>query len=119
MRRARRARPFTAARRRSRGATQTALDLVARNVAKAVKAPPVPHRQVRALHPDEARRLVDVLRGERLEGVFACGLMLGLRRGEILGLRWADVDLDGATLYVRQTLRRPAQAGGAAVAAAA
>ncbi|WP_163554270.1 tyrosine-type recombinase/integrase [Candidatus Frankia alpina] len=82
------------------------LDLVARNVAKAVKAPPVPHREVRALRPEEARRLVEVLRGERLEAVFACGLMLGLRRGEILGLRWTDVDLGGATLHVRQTLQR-------------
>ncbi|OAA21855.1 site-specific recombinase XerD [Frankia sp. EI5c] len=82
------------------------LDLVARNVAKAVKAPPTPHREVRALRPEEARRLVEVLRGERLEAVFACGLMLGLRRGEILGLRWSDVDLDGATLHVRQTLQR-------------
>jgi integrase len=49
---------------------------------------------------------VDVLRGDRLEGVFACGLMLGLRRGEILGLCWSDVDLDGAVLYVRRGLQR-------------
>jgi integrase len=82
------------------------LDLVPRNVAKAVKAPPAPHRRFRPLRPEEARRLVEVLRGDRLEAVFACGLMLGLRRGEILGLRWADVDLDGATLDVRQTLQR-------------
>jgi integrase len=82
------------------------LDLVARNVAKAVKAPPAPHAQVRALRPEEARRLVEVLRGDRLEGVFACGLMLGLRRSEILGLRWDDVDLDGAVLHVQQTLQR-------------
>ncbi len=82
------------------------LDLVPRNVAKAVRAPSAPHAQVRALRPEEARRLVEVLRSDRLEAVFACGLMLGLRRAEILGLRWDDVDLDGAVLHVRHGLQR-------------
>ncbi|WP_083731264.1 MULTISPECIES: site-specific integrase [Protofrankia] len=82
------------------------LDLVPRNVAKAVRAPSVPHKDVRALRPEEARRLIEVLRGDRLEALFACALMLGLRRGEILGLRWTDVDLDGAVLHVRQSLQR-------------
>lgn len=38
--------------------------------------------------------------------MFAIGLSLGLRRGEILGLRWHDIDLDGLTLRVEQTIQR-------------
>ncbi|WP_322770705.1 site-specific integrase, partial [Frankia sp. Cr1] len=82
------------------------LDLVPRNVAKAVRAPSVAHKDVQVLRPEEARRLMEVLHGDRLEALFACGLMLGLRRGEILGLRWTDVDLDGAVRHVRQSLQR-------------
>ncbi|WP_322778858.1 site-specific integrase [Frankia sp. Cas4] len=82
------------------------LDLVPRNVAKAVRAPSVAHKDVQVLRPEEARRLMEVLHGDRLEALFACGLMLGLRRGEIHGLRWTDVNLDGAVLHVRQSLQR-------------
>jgi hypothetical protein len=41
-----------------------------------------------------------------LEALFTAALFLGLRQGEILGLRWADVDLDARTLTVTQTLQR-------------
>lgn len=41
-----------------------------------------------------------------LEGVFVIGLLMGVRRGELLGLRWPDVDLEKRRLHVRQTLQR-------------
>jgi integrase len=43
-------------------------------------------------------------RGDRLYAAWVVLLTTGLRRGELLGLRWQDVDLDGRTLAVRQTL---------------
>lgn len=49
---------------------------------------------------------LDALRGHRLEALYVCALTIGLRRGELLGLRWSDVDLDGGTLTVRQTVLR-------------
>lgn len=42
----------------------------------------------------------------RLCALFAVGVALGLRKGELLALRWEDVDLDGGTLRVRQTVQR-------------
>ncbi|WP_440107488.1 site-specific integrase [Streptosporangium sp. H16] len=42
----------------------------------------------------------------RLSALYVLALCLGLRRGELLGLRWVDIDLDGAKLEVIQTLQR-------------
>jgi integrase len=55
---------------------------------------------------DEANRLLQAARGDRFEGVYTVGLALGLRRGEVLGLTWPDVDLDGANLRVLRSLQR-------------
>ena len=67
------------------------LDLVNRNVAKAVKMPRVPTRDVEGLDVEQARALLTVLGGHRMHALFATTLVLGLRRGEVLGLTWADV----------------------------
>ena len=49
--------------------------------------------------------------GDRLEALAALVLTLGLRRGEALGLRWTDVDLDAKTLTVGRNLPRGAGPG--------
>lgn len=85
--------------------------LVARNAASLAVAPKLEHKGFRGLSPDEARRLLDAARGDRLEAVYAVALSLGLRMGEILGLRWLDVDLDGAALTVNQAIYRIAGKG--------
>jgi integrase len=55
---------------------------------------------------DEARKLLRAARSDRLYALYAVALSIGLRRGEALGLRWVDVDLERGTLAVRQTLQR-------------
>ncbi|MDX6299980.1 MAG: hypothetical protein QOF53_1194, partial [Nocardioidaceae bacterium] len=82
------------------------LDLVARNVAKSVRSPSLAKPERRVLSVIEAKRLLAVAAENRLEGVFVVGLTLGLRRGEILGLRWPDVDLENRVLHVRQAVQR-------------
>ncbi|WP_211229363.1 tyrosine-type recombinase/integrase [Nakamurella lactea] len=82
------------------------MDLVPRNVAKAVRPASLPRTERRALTPDEAGRLLRSLNGDRLEAVFVVAIGTGLRRGEILGLRWSDVDLDTRSLFVRQAVQR-------------
>jgi integrase len=82
------------------------LDLVPRNAAKAAKPPGLGRAERRALTVEEARKLLNVLIGDRLESLFVVALATGLRRGEFLGLRWSDVDLPGRVLFVRQTLQR-------------
>jgi integrase len=61
---------------------------------------------VLALTPEEARRLLDAARGDRLEALYSVALALGLRQGEALGLKWADVDLETAMLRVRRASQR-------------
>jgi integrase len=88
-------------------------ELVVRNAAKAVRPPALHRPERRALTVTEARRLLKVIAGDRLEAVWVCALSLGLRRGELLGLRWSDIEFGneatngwGPTVTVRQTLLR-------------
>ncbi len=82
------------------------LGVVARNVVDLTDPP----RQVRAeRHPftaGEAKALLAAAEGDRLAAAWRLALTLGLRRGEILGLRWEDVDLGAATLRVARSLQR-------------
>jgi integrase len=68
--------------------------------------PPKPQRViVKWLSADEAAGLLTVLEGTKLHLPALMALTTGMRRGEVLGLRWGDVDLDGARLSVAQTLQ--------------
>lgn len=51
---------------------------------------------------DEARRFLDSVADDRLVALWTLALHTGLRRGELAGLRWRDVDLDAGTLTVAQ-----------------
>jgi len=82
--------------------------LVGRNVAALVEAPRVPQSDFQPLSIDETRRLLDAMRGDRLEALYSVALAMGLRQGEALALRWDDVDLDAATLTVSGSLGRSA-----------
>ena len=82
------------------------LELVTRNVARLVRPPSPPARKVRALEFEEARRLLAAAEGERLEPLVVLALTTGLRRAELLGLRWEDVDLGRGVVRVERTLLR-------------
>jgi integrase len=64
-------------------------------------------RKRRFLDIDEVRRFLDACAGHRLEAGFQLSAMTGMRRGEVLGLRWRDIDMDAARLVVEQTLVSP------------
>jgi integrase len=53
---------------------------------------------------EELRRFLDSVRDDRLFAAWRLAALTGMRRGEVLGLRWADLDLEGGWLAVRQTL---------------
>ncbi len=80
--------------------------MVGRNVASLAAPPRVPRREVRPLSPDQARRFLEAINGDRLESLYVLAIGTGLRQGEILGLSWADVDLDAATVTVTHALQR-------------
>ncbi len=81
-------------------------ELISRNVARLVQ-PPAPDRtEIQPWTEDEARVFLAASRGHRLHALFVVALALGLRRGEVLGLRWSDVDFVTGQLRVWQTLQR-------------
>lgn len=80
--------------------------LLARNVALLAEAPKKAAAKVDdALTPEEAQRVLDVAKGDRLEALAILVLTLGLRKGEALRLRWDDISPDGTspTLTVRKS----------------
>ncbi len=79
---------------------------VLRNVARLVKVPGPRYEVGRGLNVDQAKAVLAAARSDRLHALYVLALYLGLRRGELLGLRWIDVDLETATLRVVQTLQR-------------
>jgi integrase len=81
-------------------------NLLARNPSDAVKAPRCTPKEMHPLSADEARRLLEVAYGNRLEALYVLAVSTGMRRGELLGLKWTDVDLENGRLSIRRALTR-------------
>ena len=82
--------------------------LIPRNAAGAVRPPRSGAKEIRPLSREQVRTLFAACRGDRYEALYVLAVTAGLRRGELLGLRWEDVDLEGRTLQVRRTLQQGA-----------
>ncbi len=80
--------------------------LVPRNVAEAVDPPRVRREEITPLSPEQSRAFLTMAREDRLEALYVVALTCGLRQGEILGLKWSDVDLGAKTLRVNRQLQR-------------
>jgi integrase len=81
-------------------------NLISRNSAALVNAPRIPHKRIEPLDPEHARKLLEIARGGRFEAIYTVALTLGMRRGEVLGLRWSDIDFDGRAIRVNQSVQR-------------
>jgi integrase len=79
-------------------------NLIIRNPASLVQAPRRAQHEMKTLSTEQARALLAAARGDRLEALYVLALTTGMRQGELLALRWRDVDLDRSTLSVTGTL---------------
>jgi integrase len=79
---------------------------VAQNVCDLVKPPRYVAPEQHVLSEEQARRLLQVAQGHRLEVLLNLALVTGMRRGELIGLKWSDIDLERGTLQVRRTVDR-------------
>jgi integrase len=77
-------------------------EIVSINPAQDVKAPKVPAGRVRYLQPTELKALLEAC-PEWLRPVVGLAVCTGMRRGEVLGLRWLDVDLANQRIMLPQT----------------
>lgn len=95
-----------------RGTLRTALNeavrrgLIARNAAALVEGPRVERYAIKPFTPEEARQLLQAVRGDRLEALYSVALTMGLRQGKALGLTWQDVDLDLGYMRISKQLQR-------------
>ena len=81
-------------------------DVIQTNVASLVRPPRVASTEIEIIREEQIRAVLAGLRG-RILGLIATTLLAtGMRRGELLALRWSDVDLDGGKLRVEQSLEQ-------------
>ena len=92
----------------SKALKQAVMDgLIPRNAAAPVKPPQARREEIRPLNRDQVCSLFEAVRGDRLEAMYIVAVTTGLRRGELQGLKWEDLDLEAGTLQVRRTLSEP------------
>lgn len=98
--------------RRMRAVLSQAIDqgirwgVVNRNVVALTRGPRAHRKEGRTLIPEQARTLLAALTGHRNEALYVLMVATGMRRGEVLGLRWSDVDLDTKVVLVQRQLKR-------------
>ena len=81
-------------------------ELVSRNVAKMVRVERPKPNPKEPLSVEEARKLLTATRDDEDHALWVVMLMLGLRRSEVCGLRWDNVDLDNRTLSITHSVQR-------------
>ncbi|MEV8476547.1 site-specific integrase [Streptomyces sp. NPDC051173] len=82
------------------------------NPVQLAKAPRVREEEVEPYSVEEVQRLLRAASKRRNSARWAVALALGLRQGEVLGLKWDDLDLDRGFLVVRRSRHRPQYAHG-------
>ncbi|MCQ4200830.1 site-specific integrase [Streptomyces coelicoflavus] len=86
-------------------------DELPRNVARNVKTTAPRPRRFQPFTAAEARQFLDAARTDRLHALYELALRTGLRKGELLGLRWEDLDLNAGTAAIRSSLQRTRTGG--------
>ena len=84
--------------------------LIRRNAAAGLKLPRITREEMDPLSQEEARRLLEAAVVDRLEALYVLALKTGMRLGELLALKWDDVDLERGVLRVRRTLTHAGKA---------
>jgi integrase len=82
------------------------MQLIGKNPADLLEAPRAKKYKAAALDAKQAKTLLNVIQNTRLEVPIHIAIACGLRRGEILGLRWNDIDFNNGTITINQNLVR-------------
>src|SRR5579885_2136475 len=79
-------------------------DLIARNVCELVTPPRKEHYEIQPLTKEQVQQFMQAIKGNYYETLFLLALGTGMRQGEVIALKWQDVNLDTGTLQVRRVL---------------
>jgi len=80
------------------------MGLVQRNVTEMVRPPRTRKIEMKTLDARQVDLFFEAVANERLEALFVLAVTTGMRQGELLGLRWQDVDVDKGVLHINRTL---------------
>lgn len=86
-------------------------NLLSRNVSSLATVPRQTRYNVQPLSASDAQKLIQAVRGSKIEALLILAVTTGMRRGELLALRWDDIDLKQGVLHVRHTVNRIAGYG--------
>ena len=89
---------------RKAGDYAVSMGLVGRNVCDGVSFPRIEKYEVRSLTLEQVRQLLEAARGHRVEALWVLALVTGMRRGELLGLKWSDINLSEGVISVQRSL---------------
>lgn len=81
-------------------------NLVPRNIMDAVTVPKTDKEEIHPLTPEETQRFLAVAADDRLHALYVLAVTCGLRFGEVLGLRWENVDMKARTITLTHQLGR-------------
>ena len=82
------------------------MGVIARNPAMAVTRPKFHRKEMKTLSDSQVRTLLSIAQGNRFEAVFWLAVTTGLRLGELMGLKWADLDWVNRRLRIQRQLQR-------------
>ncbi|RFU61309.1 tyrosine-type recombinase/integrase [Peribacillus glennii] len=80
-------------------------DFIVRNVAEAVTPPKTKKVEMQTWNNEQVKRFLQKSRDTVYFPIYQTAISTGMRRGEVLGIRWQDIDFDNQLIYVRQTLQ--------------
>ena len=78
--------------------------LISKNVADGLKPSKPRKKEINPLNPEQAKTFLEAAREDRYEALYVLAVHYGLRQGELLGLKWADLDMNAGVLQVRRTM---------------
>lgn len=79
--------------------------MIVANPSDPIEKPKPKRREMRFLNREEFQRFIAAARGHRLESLFVVAAMTGMRMGELLRLRWDDIDFDAGEVFVQRAAK--------------